>query len=143
MAAIAEHFRDEAGLVWPVSVAPFHVHLITLGSDQKAIQRAEELYAELEASGIETLFDDREESAGVKFNDADLIGIPFRVTVSPRSLQAGGAEIKRRDLPRDTTVTLPVSEVYNYIFGQLAEMQQSLLDKAQQEEARTPEATTV
>lgn len=143
MAAIAEHFRDDAGLIWPVSVAPFHVHLITLGSDDEAIKQAEDLYAELEASGIETLFDDREESAGVKFNDADLIGIPFRVTVSPRSLQAGGAEIKRRDLPRETTVTLPVSEVYNYIFGQLAEMQKNLMDAAQREEARTPEATTV
>ena len=101
LACIAEAHHDEHGLVWPISVAPFDVHLILLagksttpGIDVRNI--ANKLYQDLSLAGIEVLFDDRNESPGVKFNDADLIGIPIRLTVSERTLQSGCVEIKLR-----------------------------------------------
>lgn len=99
LACVAEAHHDEYGLIWPVTVAPYHVHLIVLagkGSGEVSAA-AERLYAELVATGVEVLFDDREESPGVKFNDADLIGLPIRLTVSERAKQQGGVEFKRRD----------------------------------------------
>ena len=102
MAAVIETHHDEHGIVWPPALAPFDVHLLTLGTDETVHTRAEEIYADLTGfpkpvrSGLEVLYDDREESAGVKFADADLIGCPVRVTVSRRSLKAGGVELKAR-----------------------------------------------
>jgi prolyl-tRNA synthetase len=102
LACIAEAHHDEHGLVWPISVAPFDVHIILLagksttpGIDVRNI--ANILYQDLSQSGIEVLFDDRNESPGVKFNDADLIGIPIRLTVSERTLLSGSVEIKLRN----------------------------------------------
>lgn len=95
MAAVVEAHHDEAGIVWPPALAPFDVHLVLLGKDEER-PAADEVYALLREAGWETLYDDREESAGVKFADADLIGCPLRVTVSKRSLQAGGVEVKAR-----------------------------------------------
>ncbi len=93
---IVEH-HDERGIVWPFAVAPFEVHLIGLPmNDANVRAKATELVAVLERSGVDVLFDDRDETAGVKFADADLIGIPFRVTVSKRGLAAGTVELKRR-----------------------------------------------
>jgi len=99
LGVIAEYSADESGLNWHENVTPFAVHLITLGKpDEEAFKKATELYKELQAAGREVLFDDREkEGAGTKFGDADLIGCPLRVTVSARSLEAGGAEIKTRN----------------------------------------------
>jgi prolyl-tRNA synthetase len=101
LACIAEEHRDERGLVWPISVAPYEVHLVSLaneGAQGEEVRRvAEGLYTELQAAGVEVLYDDREATPGVKFNDADLIGVPLRVTVSARSLRNGGVEVKRRD----------------------------------------------
>ncbi|HUW94639.1 MAG TPA: proline--tRNA ligase [Anaerolineae bacterium] len=97
MAAVVEQCHDNHGIVWPLSVAPYHFHLIVLGDEAKIVDTAESLYHTLQIKGCEILYDDRNESAGVKFNDADLIGIPFRLTVGSRSLRAGGVEIKRRD----------------------------------------------
>lgn len=106
--SIIEQSHDDRGIVWPMSVAPFEVHVIALpGTDQAVRTEAEQLVASLESSGVEVLFDDREESAGVKFADADLIGIPFRVTVSTRGIKAGTVEVKPRsrvevdNVPRD------------------------------------------
>jgi prolyl-tRNA synthetase len=98
LACIAEANHDEHGLVWPVTVAPFHVHLVLLrgkGTPQ-AEETADKLYSDLQSAGIEILYDDRDESPGVKFNDADLIGLPVRITVSERALGQGGVEIKLR-----------------------------------------------
>jgi prolyl-tRNA synthetase len=100
LACIAEEHNDEYGLIWPVSVAPYQVHLVLLrgkGAGEQAEALAERLYTDLQTAGIEVLYDDRQESPGVKFNDADLIGLPIRLTVSERALQAGGVEFKRRD----------------------------------------------
>jgi len=96
---IAEDHHAEFGLIWPLSGAPYPVHLVVLAGRGSAetLETAENLYTRLHASGIEALYDDRAESPGVKFNDADLIGLPVRLTVSERALKAGGVELKRRD----------------------------------------------
>lgn len=93
MGAAVELSSDEKGIVWPENIAPFAVHLINLGEDAEA----EKIYAELIKKGVEVLFDDREVSAGEKFADSDLIGIPTRVVVSKKSLAASGIEVKRRN----------------------------------------------
>ena len=92
MGVIVEHFADDKGMVWPESVAPFHAHLLSLGADEKA----SEIYVALKAAGVEVLYDDRDVSAGEKFADSDLLGIPYRVVVGKRSLESGKAEVKRR-----------------------------------------------
>ncbi len=101
MAAIVEQHHDEYGIIWPAAVTPFDVHVVSLArqADDEVGQQAEALYQQLQAAGLEVLFDDRRESPGVKFADADLIGIPWRVTVSSRSLQSGGVEVKKRCQP--------------------------------------------
>jgi prolyl-tRNA synthetase len=92
LGCIAEEHRDELGLRWPPSVAPFPVELVALG----CAAEADSVYRALQEAGIEALYDDREERAGVKFMDADLIGLPLRLTVSERSLKQGGVEWKLR-----------------------------------------------
>jgi prolyl-tRNA synthetase len=96
LACIAEQYHDDYGLMWPISVAPYQVHLVLLPGDDSQVV-AEQLYDELQLAGIEVLYDDRDERAGVKFNDADLTGMPLRLTVSGRALKQGGVEYKRRD----------------------------------------------
>jgi prolyl-tRNA synthetase len=97
MAAVVEASHDEKGIVWPVSVAPYEVVITVVRADDPAtIEAAERLYAELVQSGIEVLLDDREERPGVKFADAELIGIPYRVTVGPRGVADGVAELTTR-----------------------------------------------
>lgn len=95
MGLIAEHFSDEKGLVWPENVAPAKVYLVRIGGDQ-AIAHADELYDELTAKGIEVLYDDRDERPGNKFADAELMGIPYRVTISDRLIEAGQYEFTPR-----------------------------------------------
>lgn len=97
IACVAEEHHDERGLTWPVSLAPFPVHVVVLkGKEMDSEALAARVENALCAAGLEPLVDDREESAGVKFNDADLIGLPLRITVSERSFRAGGLEIKPR-----------------------------------------------
>jgi prolyl-tRNA synthetase len=93
LACVAEEYHDEQGLTWPVTVAPYQVYIVALQGGEEA---AERLYADLRSANVEVLYDDRDERAGVKFNDADLIGIPIRLTVGKRSLEAGGVEVKLR-----------------------------------------------
>lgn len=92
MGTIVELLSDEKGIVWPESIAPFKVHLLSFKQDEKA----KEIYDALTVKGIEVLFDDRDVSIGVKLNDADLIGIPYRILVTEKSLSAGGVEYKKR-----------------------------------------------
>ena len=97
LACIIEQHHDERGIIWPVSVAPFHVHLVSLGTNvPEVVQAAEALYRALLAQGYDVLYDDREETAGVKFNDADLIGAPVRLTISRRTLASHSYEVKAR-----------------------------------------------
>jgi len=104
MGTIVEVFNDKNGIVWPKEVAPFAVHLISIDQDAEALK----IYNALLAKGIEVLMDDREVRAGEKFADADLIGIPLRVVVSPKSLEAGGVEVKRRDEKESRIVSAQV-----------------------------------
>ena len=94
MGMIAEHFSDYKGLVWSENVAPAKVYLVQIGDRSK--QLAEEIYKELQAKGIEVLFDDREVRPGQKFADAELMGIPYRVTVSDRLMESDSFELVER-----------------------------------------------
>lgn len=97
-ASVCEANHDEHGPIWPISIAPWQVHLIAIRSDTAAVKEyADTFYAELQAAGIETLYDDRAVSAGVQFSDADLLGVPVRVIVSPRNLREDCCEIVARD----------------------------------------------
>ncbi len=92
MGVMVECFSDDKGIVWPEAVAPFKVHVLSLGQDEEAGS----IYRALTDAGIEALFDDRETGAGAKFADSDLIGIPYRIVVSKKSLEQGGVEVKKR-----------------------------------------------
>ena len=97
MGTVVEVLSDDKGIIWPESIAPFRVHLLVLGEDDTIRAEADNLYTQLTEKGIEVLFDDRRDvSAGEKFADADLIGIPYRVVVSKRSIADGGYEVKKR-----------------------------------------------
>jgi len=97
MAAAAEQGADENGIVWPLPIAPFEVIIVPVNSkNEEQMQAAWSLYEEFKQEGLETIIDDRDERAGVKFKDADLIGIPLRITIGPRSLQEKQVEIKKR-----------------------------------------------
>lgn len=97
MGTVVEVLSDDKGIIWPAAIAPFTVHLLALGEDESVHTEANTLYADLQQQGIEVLFDDRHDiNAGEKFADSDLIGIPYRVVVSKRSLTEGGYEIKKR-----------------------------------------------
>lgn len=93
MGTIVEIYHDEKGIIWPESVAPFAIHLLSLGQNEEA----EKIYQELIDKKIEVLYDDREISVGEKFADADLIGIPLRVVISQKSLEKDGVEVKKRN----------------------------------------------
>jgi prolyl-tRNA synthetase len=97
LAAVIEANCDDKGIIWPAQVAPFQVHLVGLNLDRPEVRdKADGLYAVVKQAGLEVLYDDREESPGVKFNDADLLGMPVRLTIGPRSLERGGVELKAR-----------------------------------------------
>ncbi|MBI5816910.1 MAG: prolyl-tRNA synthetase, partial [Candidatus Yonathbacteria bacterium] len=96
MGAIVEVLSDEKGIVWPAAVAPFQVHIVQLGNEEDVKKQAEKLYQELQKNNIEVLYDDRNATAGAKFADADLMGIPYRLVVSGKTLKAGTIELKER-----------------------------------------------
>jgi len=103
VAAAIEQNHDDSGIVWPMALAPYHVALLPLQKDGEVAAAAEALYAELTALGVEVLLDDRDERPGVKFKDADLLGMPLRLAVGKKTLAAGQLELKRR---RDKDVEL-------------------------------------
>src|SRR5690606_15709643 len=114
MAAIIEQHHDEDGICWPISVAPFHVIIVPVSyKDEEQRAAAEKLYEELNAAGIEVILDDRNERPGVKFKDADLIGYPYRITIGPKQLQDGNAELFIRS--SKTKVVVPLSEIVQHI----------------------------
>ncbi len=96
VAAAIEQNHDEAGIIFPREIAPFEAIILTLGPDTRLMEVSENLYRNLTASGIETLWDDRDERPGVKFKDADLVGIPYQVVVGKKFLETGRVEIKER-----------------------------------------------
>ena len=94
---IVEIFHDDKGIIWPDSVAPFLVHLLNIGDNDEVKKVSDIVYSNLLKQNIEVLYDDRDKSAGEKFAEADLIGIPWRFVVSEKSLKEDSVEIKRRD----------------------------------------------
>ncbi len=96
MAVIIEENHDEHGIIWPADVSPYPLHLLSLGAAPEVVTAAEQLYSHLQGMGYDVLYDDRNERAGVKFNDADLIGIPWRIVVSRKTLAQESIEIKNR-----------------------------------------------
>jgi prolyl-tRNA synthetase len=98
MGTIVEALSDDKGIIWPEEVAPFKVHMLSLSESENVKTEADKLYADLNKKNIEVLFDDRTDiSAGEKFADSDLLGMPYRIVVSERSLKEGGFEIKKRN----------------------------------------------
>lgn len=121
IAAIVEKSHDDRGIIWPMSIAPYQVHLIPLGGkSDPTFKLAEQEYKKMNASGIEVLFDDREESAGVKFADADLIGIPIRIVIGERGLQDGKIEVKKRS--EDESIMIPLDELTKYVDSIISSM---------------------
>jgi prolyl-tRNA synthetase len=121
---VAEEHHDEYGLIWPISVAPYQIYLVAL---QGGEETAQHLYADLQSAGVEVLYDDREERAGVKFNDADLIGVPIRLTVGKRSLAAGGIELKLRRSPERTVI--PSDQILPQVMAEIENLEVEIADK--------------
>ena len=119
LACVAEEHHDADGLVWPISVAPYQVHLVAADEEAGA-----GLYEALRAAGVEVLYDDRQESLGTKFKDADLIGAPIRLTITPRSLRNGGVEIKLRR--EDKSRIVPVEKTVTEARRNIAELQEKI-----------------
>ena len=118
LAAAVEQNHDEKGMTLPVSIAPFQVYLAGLNMETpEVVEAADRIYQQLGDAGIEVLYDDRTESAGVKFNDADLLGFPVRVVVSPRNLKEGKAEVKRRTEADASMIAL--EDAASYVAGLL------------------------
>ena len=111
VASIVENHHDDKGLVWPPQVAPYPAHLVAIGAarDPAVAEAADALYSRLADAGVEILYDDRDESPGVKLTDAELLGMPTILTISPRSLAAGGAEVT--DRASGTRNVRPIGEV--------------------------------
>jgi prolyl-tRNA synthetase len=131
LACVAEEYHDNFGLMLPISVAPYQVHLVLLPGENTTAA-AEKCYAELQSVGIEVLFDDRDERAGVKFNDADLIGVPLRLTISAKSLEKGGAEFKRRS-EKDSRI-VPLAEVIQTMQAEIVALHAALAANVKQVE---------
>ena len=120
MATVVEESHDNYGPIWPMSIAPYQVQVCALNPDKDGVgEAAEKLSDELDKLGVEVLFDDRGEKAGSMFSDADLLGVPFRVIVSPKSLANGMVEFRLRS-SRDTEL-IPVAEAAAILAGRVKE----------------------
>lgn len=106
MGTIAEVYHDESGLIWPKEIAPFSVHLVSLGISETVKMASEELYVKLQKQGIEVLYDDRDDSAGAKLKDSDLIGIPARILISEKTLGSSSVEFKARNKPEAEMINI-------------------------------------
>lgn len=115
-AAAIEQNHDDNGIIWPYPIAPFQFHLVSLNiKDEAVAQASQELYDQIQAGGLEVLWDDRDENPGVKFKDSDLIGIPYRIVVGAKGLKDGQVEVKVRQTGEMQKV--PISEALNYLEG--------------------------
>jgi prolyl-tRNA synthetase len=120
MAAAIEQNHDENGIIWPVSIAPYEVLIVPVKwAHDASREAAEQLYEKLGAAGIDVLMDDRDVRAGVKFNDADLIGVPYRITIGPRGLDNGEVELKaRREADAEK---IPLSDIADTVIARVVE----------------------
>lgn len=124
LACIAEEFHDDKGLIWPITIAPYHIHLIAL---RDVREQADEIYAGLSKAGLEVLYDDRDETPGVKFNDADLIGLPIRITVGARSLKEGNVEVKLRN--EEERRLIPLEELVGEVVGLKQKLEEEIMNR--------------
>jgi len=125
MASVVEEHHDDYGIIWPITIAPYQVHIVALKGGYDV---AEQLYQALQDAGVEVLYDDRTEpSPGEKFNDADLIGVPLRLTVGGRSLKKGGVELKRR-AEKDIAL-VPVEDVVDRVKAEIEAMTEAIMAK--------------
>ena len=116
MATAIESHYDKDGILWPKEIAPFQVQLVTLvGKEAKVAEIGEQVYQELTKAGLEVLWDDRDQAPGVKFKDADLLGIPIRVTIGKKSAEAGTADVRRRNVDPKEQKTVPLANVLNAV----------------------------
>ncbi len=106
LAAVVETHHDDKGIVWPVAIAPYEVVVTVLKLDDETVAAADHIYEDLKDAGIDVIIDDRKERPGVKFNDAELVGIPYRVTVGPRGLGDGVVELNARAGAETETVVV-------------------------------------
>lgn len=122
-ATAVEQNHDDKGIIWPISIAPFHVSLLSIGKDADVQAACDVLYADLTAAGIEVLYDDRSDRPGVKFNDADLIGNPIRLSISRKTLDAGEVELRLRSADESSMVPQAgiVEHIRQLVDGMLAE----------------------
>ena len=119
MAAAVEQHHDEHGIIWPLSIAPFHVQLLTLqANNDEVVSWGEKLYREAKRAGVEVLYDDTDQRAGGKFKNADLIGAPYRVAIGGRGVKRGVAEVKRR--AESAIYEVPLNEVTNALKLEIA-----------------------
>lgn len=123
-ATAVEQNYDEKGIIWPISIAPYHVSLLSLGKEDEVIGACDELAVTLEAAGVEVLYDDRNERPGVKFNDADLIGCPIRLSVSKRTLETASVEAQFR--AGGEAEMIPLAEVVGWARAQVDRMMAAL-----------------
>jgi len=128
LACLAEEYHDDKGLSLPISVAPYQVHLVSL---IKKGDEPEELYDALQKAGIEVLYDDRKDSPGVKFTDAELIGLPIQITMGKRALDQGAVEVKLRN--EEEKQQIPLEEIVPYIQKTIAQLEQAIADAVQVE----------
>jgi len=127
LACIAESRHDDHGLRLPITVAPYQVYLVAItGGDSAIAAKADALYEWMMTLGLDVIYDDRDASPGVKLNDADLLGIPVRVTIGERSLKAGGVELKRRD--RDERNIVALDEALHAVSATIAELTRELME---------------
>jgi prolyl-tRNA synthetase len=118
LACVLEEHHDAQGICFPISIAPYHVHCVAMTHRAPEVADiADRLYQDAWAQGIEMLLDDRDATPGVKFNDADLIGLPLRITIGPRSLKAGGAELKFRD--QEETRLVPIDDLVSTLRSEI------------------------
>jgi prolyl-tRNA synthetase len=116
VATAIEQNHDQDGIRWPMSIAPYHVHMVTIGKEENVHAEGKRIYDELRAKGVEVLWDDRDERPGVKFKDADLLGMPLRITVGAKALANGNVELKPRTEPDPKKAELvPVADVVRVV----------------------------
>ena len=124
-ASVCEVRHDDYGPIWPMTIAPWQVHLCAMRADKPEVREAaDKLYEDLKKAGVEVIYDDRPVSAGVMFSDADLLGVPVRVIVSPKTLGRGAVEISARDksFRQDANVDTAVAEIKGIVDKMLADL---------------------
>jgi prolyl-tRNA synthetase len=123
-ASAIETMYDKDGIIWPINIAPFEVIIVPAGNSEQIVAASEKLYEELKAAGVEVLLDDRDERGGVKFKDADLLGIPVRITIGAKSIAEGKAEIKLR---RESEIKkIAITEIKENILKIIADLKKEI-----------------